>query len=105
MGRSPLGGTFSSSGGTLVISVSRSGYAAVAGTSIGMGIKLDGATIPIDSCSIYANPSLTRMAFVPKTFVKTGVGAGAHNITLLPHSPTSTDGTDNYCVTVQELPF
>jgi hypothetical protein len=45
------------------------------------------------------------MAFLPKTIVKTGVAAGSHTLVLAAYGSTTTDATDNYCVTVQELPF
>ena len=95
--------SFTTSGGTLVIAASGTGYSTTAGVTIGMDIKLDGTTI--DSCLIYTNPSATHMAFLPKTIVKTGVAAGSHTLALVAHGSTSTDATDNFCVTVQELPF
>ena len=98
-----LNKSFTTSGGTLVIAASGTGYSTTAGATIGMDIKLDGTTI--DSCLIYANPSATHMAFLPKTIVKTGVAAGSHTLVLAAHGSTTTDTTDNFCVTVQELPF
>jgi hypothetical protein len=95
--------TFTNSGGTLVISASGTGFSTIAGAIIGMDIVIDGTII--DSCTIYANPSFTHMAFMPKTIVKTGLAAGPHTLALTPHGSTATDATDTYCVTVQELPF
>ena len=95
--------TFTTGGGTLMISASGSGYSVAGNVSIGMDIKLDGATI--DNCQIYANPSGTHLAFVPKTFVQTGVAAGSHTLILSARAGTTTDNSDNFCVTVQELPF
>ncbi len=97
------GGEFASGGGTLLISVSGSGYSTTAGKTIGMSILLD--SVQIDTCAIFANPSLTHLAFVPKTFVKSGITAGFHTLTLTALTGTTTDSTDNYCVTVQELPY
>jgi hypothetical protein len=43
-------------------------------------------------------------AFVPKTFVRTGVAAGLHTMSLQPFAGTLTD-RDNFCVTILEFPF
>ncbi|EEF57835.1 FG-GAP repeat domain-containing protein [Pedosphaera parvula] len=101
-GALPLTGNFTSGGGTLMIFVSGSGYSPSAGALIGMDIVLDGN--PIDSCFIFANPAVTHLAFVPIT-VRAGALAGAHTIKLVPRAGTTTDGTDYFRVTVQELPF
>jgi hypothetical protein len=98
----PHTGYFSSGGGTLMISISGSGYSAGGNALIGMDIQLDGNTV--DSCLIYANPAATHLAFVPAT-IRAGAGAGAHTITLVPRSTTTTDYTDYFRVTVEELPF
>lgn len=101
----PLGKStsFTTSGGTLIISASGSGYSTNGNASIGMDIKIDG--VFVDSCLVYANPSVTHLAFVPKTIVKTGVAAGSHIVSLTARTGTSSDSSDNFCVTIQELPF
>jgi hypothetical protein len=103
-------GAFTTSGGTLVISASGSGYCLGNGVSIGMNITLDGAAI--DTCIIYVNVANNHIAFMPKTIVKTGIATGTHHITLSqyvapgrPGTDTATDDNDTFCVTVQELPF
>jgi len=101
-GQLPLSGTFSSSGGTLLISVAGSGYTSAASTLIGMDIKLDGTTI--DSATLFANPALTHLAFVPAT-IKAGAGVGPHTISLVARPGTITDTTDYFRVTIEELPF
>lgn len=96
-----INGQFTSGGGTLVFSVSGSGYCSVAGP-IGMNVLLDG--VVVDNCQIFANVVNTHLAFVPKTFVRTGVPAGNHTLSLQPFAGTLSN-VDNYCVTVVEFPF
>jgi len=96
-----VNGQFTTGGGTLVFSVSGSGYRTTAGVA-GMNILMDGAVI--DTCQIFANTVNVHMAFVPKTFVRTGVAAGFHTMSLQPLAGTVTD-TDNFCVTILEFPF
>lgn len=96
-----INGQFTSGGGTLVFSVSGSGYCSVAGP-IGMNILLDG--VVVDNCQIFANAINTHLAFVPKTFVRAGVAAGNHTLSLQPFAGTLSN-VDNYCVTVLEFPF
>ena len=104
-GPMPLTASFKSSGGTLLISFSGSGYAASPnyGVLIGADIYLDGSFV--DASYIYANSSDLHMAFMPKTIV-THAAAGSHSITLQNYgSYTTTDGVDNFNITVEELPF
>ncbi|MBC8094335.1 MAG: hypothetical protein H7Y43_00855, partial [Akkermansiaceae bacterium] len=100
-GALPKSNTFTSGGGTLVISASGSGYKASMG-SIGMDVRLDGTTI--GSCSVFVNQTFSHAAFVPNTFIRTGVAAGTHTLMLSAQSGTLSD-SDNYNVTVIELPF
>jgi len=101
-GALPQTNNFTTGGGTLVISASGSGYASTSDTLIGMDISVDG--VVIDSCVLTANPASVHLAFAPKTFVKTGLAAGSHQLVLSPRSGTITDN-DSFCVTVMELPF
>jgi hypothetical protein len=98
----PRSGNFTSGGGTLMIFVSGSGYSPSAGALIGMDVVLDGNLI--DSCLIFANPAVTHLAFVPAT-IRAGAAPGAHTIKLVPRAGTTTDNTDFFRVTVQELPI
>jgi hypothetical protein len=101
----PLTGSFKSSGGTLLISVSGSAYVASPnyGVFIGTSVYVDG--VFLNNCYIYANSYDFHMAFVPKTFVA-HAAAGSHSITLQNEAPyTTTDSADNFTVTVEELPF
>ncbi len=94
---------FSTGGGTLVITASGSGYTSGTLGPIGMNILLDG--VVVETCQVNANVVNSHMAFVPKTFVRKGVPAGAHTITLQPLPNTLSNVADNYCVTIVEFPF
>jgi len=100
-GSLPSTNQFTAHGGTLVFSVSGSGYCTVAGT-VGMNILVDG--VSMGTCEIYANVVNVHIAFVPKTLVRTGVSAGTHSIALQPLAGTLSN-FDNYCVTLLEFPF
>ncbi len=95
--------SFSTYGGTLVISYSGSGYSSVNGIMIGMVVKVDG--VAFDQTAIYANALGTHLAFVPKQWVLTGIAAGSHTISLTPMAGTSTDYNDIFNVVVTELPY
>ncbi len=101
-GALPVGGSFTSGGGTLLISVSGSGFSTTASQTIGMDVQLDGGTV--DSCLLFANPANTHLAFVPAT-LKANANPGTHTITLVPHGGTTTGFNDYFRVLVQELPF
>ena len=96
------GATFTTTGGTLVITASGSGYG-VTGTKIGMNINLDGVLQGV--AKITANLTSVHMAFVPTQIVLVGVAAGSHTISLTSISGTTTDINDNFSVTVQEMSY
>ena len=96
--------SFNTSGGTLLLFYSGSGYANTAGRLIGMTVKLDGNLI--DNTGIYANNSLVHLAFVSKQWVVTGIAAGPHTITLEHlNAFTGTDFNDIFEVMVTEMPY
>lgn len=99
----PRSGNIITGGGTLLIFISGSGYSTSAGALIGMDLKIDGNAYT--SATIYANPSLTHMAFVPNMVIRAGLSAGSHTLSLAARSGTATDASDGFVVTVQELPF
>jgi hypothetical protein len=100
----PLSATFLTSGGTLVIIASGSGYTTVSGGSIiGMNIVLDGATQ--GWAKVYSNETASHKAFTANALVVPGIAAGSHIITLTALPNTLTDGTDFFSVTVMEFPF
>jgi len=96
--------SFNTSGGTLLLFYSGSGYSNAAGKLIGMNVKLDGN--PIDQTGVYANQSLVHLAFVAKQWVVTGIAAGPHTIAIEPLNASSfLDGNDIYEVMVTEMPY
>jgi hypothetical protein len=98
------GVSFTSSGGTLVIFSSGSGYSSSTGIWIGMEILLDGTVI--DSTAILNSIANNHLAFVPVTTVMPGVAAGTHTLGLAPFDfHTSSDNKDIFRVTVLELPY
>ena len=97
-----LSKTFTTHGGTLLISTSGSGSIGSV-TAMGMTVSLDGTSI--ETNKIWCNIVNTHMAFVPKTIVKTGLSAASHTITLSTWNGTSTDVNDSFNVTVEELPY
>ncbi len=97
--------SFTTHGGHLMITYSGSGYSSVASTLIGMTVKLDGVTF-IDNTGILANNASQHLAFVPKTWLMSGVAPGSHTIGLTPlNISTQTDSGDIFNVTVTELPW
>ncbi len=96
-------GNFSSSGGTLLLFYSGSGFSNTGSTMIGMDIYLDGTFV--DATGMYANSQNMHLAFVSKQWVLTGIAAGTHTISLQAMDGTFTDFNDIFTVTVLELPF
>jgi hypothetical protein len=96
--------SFTTSGGTLILFYSGSGYSNVSGALIGMAVTLDGS--PVDQTGVYANQSLFHLAFVAKQWVVTGIAAGPHTITISAmNAHTLTDGNDIFQVVVTEMPY
>jgi hypothetical protein len=100
-GKLPVSGTFTSSGGTLVVFASGSGMRGDTGL-MGMNINLDGARI--GASRVWSNVSNAHQAFVPLLLVVPGIAAGNHTVQLV-HFDGFSDGNDYYSVTVMELPF
>jgi hypothetical protein len=94
--------SFSTTGGTLLIFASGSGWRNVAG-AIGMDIQVDGVTK--GSATVTASEANSHKAFIPNTIVVTGIAAGSHTVTLSAWGNTTTDSNDWYSVVVTELPF
>ena len=99
----PVSASFTTHGGTVWITVSGSGYAATAGTIIGATISVDGTTR--STMKIFANAATTHLAFVPVTFILSGLTAGSHTIAIAALSGTTTDTNDFYNVDIIEFPF
>jgi hypothetical protein len=94
---------FSTSGGTLLIFASGSGWGG-GETNIGMDIYIDG--VLRGKAGAYANLGGKHMTFSANALVVTGLLASQkHNLDLEPWTGTTSDGNDHYTVTVLELPF
>ena len=65
--------SFSTSGGTLVLFYSGSGYASANNTTIGMNVNLDGSFV--DRTGVFANQASMHLAFVAKQWVLTGIAS------------------------------
>jgi hypothetical protein len=99
----PLSGTFTSSGGSLVITASGSGGCGLCGM-LGMLVLIDG-TVATES-RIQSN-STQHQAFVPSTVTLTGIPAGTHTLSLRigpGAANTNTDDRDLFTATVEETP-
>jgi hypothetical protein len=101
----PLSAGFTTSGGTLVITASGSGFASAANapTIIGMNILVDGVNQGVSRS--FTNEASSHKAFVTTTIVLTGVAAGNHTVQLTALTRTTTDFNDFFDVSVLELPF
>ena len=118
----PKQAAYTSKGGTLLITASGSGFQYSGNTlrtsgRIGMSVKVDQAQYIVGA---FVNDKDHHYAFVPETFVVSGVAAGQHTISLEAlYTPvacdtsrgvtpdtycTTTDGNDPFSVTVLELP-
>lgn len=121
MGRLPVERPFVSKGGTILISVSGSGFrgsgAAQGAGLIGMEVKVDG--VKQDHSLIYTNERDSHKAFVNDHIVVGGLPAGSHTIRLeamydssncntpnesIVHVCTSTDSYDSFTASITELP-
>jgi hypothetical protein len=115
----PAEGTFTSSGGKLLIMASGSGYRAASNAHpglIGMLVKVDGSQA--DAARTYTNERDSHKAFVTDYAVVSGVSAGLHTIRLEAVSTsrdcggsapdytfcTTTDENDWFNVAVTEIP-
>jgi hypothetical protein len=105
VGGLPLSNSFTSNGGTLMLTYSGSGYLSTLPSAlIGMIVSVDGAII--DNTGIFANQAGMHLAFVNKTWVLTNIPAGSHTIALARlNTVTATDTSDIFNVTVTEMPF
>jgi hypothetical protein len=116
----PRSGSYTSKGGTLIISASGSGFRsafAQKGGLIGMGIVVDGTHRGISE--VTTNERDSHKAFVTDTIVVEGLAAGSHSISLqdkfasgvcntaseeVAHYCTTTNADDTFYVTVVEIP-
>lgn len=98
----PHSGTFSSSGGKILLMASGSGYhTSGADSLIGMTVKLDGTLIGY--ARVFTNEASSHKAFVPAFIVLSNVGDGTHTVLLEQWSETSSDSNDYFFVAVAEI--
>jgi hypothetical protein len=99
----PVNGTYTSKGGTLIISAAGSGFSGANNQLIGMKVRVDGS-IENPTAEVFANNMNVHLAFVPATIVVRGLPAGPVPI-VLEKGPgaTTTDANDSFKVTVIEL--
>lgn len=117
----PVEGSFTSRGGTLIVSVSGSGYRGTGSSrlegKIGIDVRIDGGFQGV--LSGYTNERNSHKAFVSEDLVVRGFPAGQHTVTLgriyaavacnkenetRDHYCTATDANDFFSVTVTEIP-
>lgn len=95
--------SFQSSGGTLLVSVSASGWTPNSGGGpLQIGVQLDGTSQGF--LEIFANDSDTHMAMVTNDLVVSGIAAGDHTLTLIGEANTHTDLNDRVSATILEFP-
>jgi hypothetical protein len=119
IGPLPAQGTYTSSGGKLLIMASGSGYRASSNANpgrTGMEVKVDGNFVAF--AGTFTNDLDSHKAFVTDYAVLSGLAAGPHTIRVEAFSNsadcgstapataycTSTDGNDLYHVSVMEIP-
>ncbi len=96
----PASGTFTSTGGKLVVTVSGTAYRTTTGT-IGYDVAID--TNPIGSVNAFTNEPNSHKALPVRTFVVTGIAAGSHTIDFAAQANTVSDGNDYFNATVLEV--
>ncbi|MBX3192100.1 MAG: hypothetical protein KF819_34235 [Labilithrix sp.] len=96
----PVSGTFMSTGGRLVITVSGSGYRAVGGT-LGISVLIDGAAV--GAVNAFTNEASSHKALPVRSLVVTGIAAGNHTIAIAAQADTLTDLNDYFNATVLEV--
>jgi hypothetical protein len=94
--------TFTTSGGTLLVFASGTGFSTVGGT-IGMSVRVDG--VEQGQAKSFTNELSSHKAFSALALVVGGIAAGSHTVTLAPLPGTATDGNDVFNVTILELPW
>jgi hypothetical protein len=99
----PFQGTFRTSGGQILVSVSGSGYSGTAGRVIGVAVKVDG--VEIGQARSYTNEAGSHKAFVTSASLLGNLGTGVHTVSLTPLPGTLTDGNDFFTVVVHEVPL
>ncbi len=94
---------FSTSGGTLVIFASGSGFIGGGGGHIGMEIRVD--NVNKATVRVFTNEGSSHKAFVSNPIVVAGIAAGTHTLSLVALAGVATDANDFFSVTVFEMPW
>ena len=95
---------FTSSGGTLLLFASGSGFRNNVGGILGMRVLID--NMEVAAVKAFTNEASSHKAFPPSFSVVTSIGAGSHTLDLIPlDANTRTDVNDYFNVMVLELPF
>lgn len=103
-GALPLSTVFASSGGTLLVFASGTGFRSGGGGTIGMMVRID--NMVMSQVKGFTNESNSHKAFPPSFSVVTSIGAGSHTLDIIPlDASTATDFNDYFNVMVLELPF
>jgi hypothetical protein len=98
----PAASSFTTSGGTVTIIASGSGYKNSTGV-IGMNILVDG--VVKGACQSYTNETASHKAFTMNALVITGLSAASHTLQFTLQSGTITDSNDFFSATVIETPY
>jgi hypothetical protein len=98
----PLSGSFSSGGGTLLVTACGAGWWGTSGVNMGFNVQIDGVTK--GATSLYNNNASTHLALPCANFVVTGISSGSHTAGIVANS-LNTGGVDYFSLTVLELPF
>ncbi len=96
----PQSNSFTSYGGTLVVTVHATFYTGVPGSVRGVTVSLDGSSI--GEVKKFQNEGSSHKA-VSNTFVINDADAGSHNISLSGFNSPTTDENDFFTVVVEEL--
>jgi hypothetical protein len=99
----PVEGQFSSSGGTLVVFTSGTGFKTSGGWMF-LHLSLDGGSDRF--IDLYANEANTHKAFPTTVEIFAGIAAGVHTFRIAVwQNSMTTDSNDKFYVTILELPF
>jgi hypothetical protein len=94
-------GSFTSSGGVLLVCVSVSAYTHTAGQILSASIQIDGRTV--GSTELCANAAQTHLCLTGNDLPLSNIMAGRHTVTLVASSATVTDFNDRCSLTVLEI--
>jgi hypothetical protein len=101
----PLSTTITTHGGSILLLISGSCYAATAGTVVGFTVAIDGVTKT--TAKVYANAASTHVSVVAVPYYASygGVAAGSHTLALTAITGTTTDSNDFFSVSIFEFPW